>query len=64
MTLVKRYPFARTEIHRKLYSKDHECKWCGQKGRVFEFRNESDGGRVTEYSGVFCSNSCFKAYHN
>ena len=62
--LVSRNPFARHEIHRRLYAESsHSCTWCGQKKRVHEYWLETDGGREIEFNGVFCSVDCFRCYH-
>lgn len=73
MALVKRDPFARTELHRERYyqvANQGGCSWCGSEkeayGRhvfLYQYRNESDGGRNYTISGLFCSTSCMRAYH-
>jgi len=62
--LISRDPFARTELHKRLYSKQHECGWCGQVGKVYEFETQSDGGRTFPHPGKFCSVSCFRSFHS
>lgn len=65
--LMERNPFTRMELHRRVYApanSGHDCSWCGTKDRkLYEYWCESDGGRSSEYSGTFCCQSCFKAYH-
>jgi hypothetical protein len=71
MTMVSRDPFARSELHRSKAVGHGGCDWCGgfrqHKGKttwlLFKYRTESDGGRVNEHKGVFCSKSCHDAYH-
>lgn len=71
MAFVSRDPFARTELHKETVrpAKGESCKWCGGlarnggEGRLFKYRRESDGGRVYEISGLFCSVGCMKTYH-
>jgi len=73
MVLVKRDPFARTELHRetvKLFKSEETCRWCGgfkpsrTGGRyLYRFRSESDGGRVMHVAGLYCSSSCFSDYN-
>lgn len=62
--LVSRDPFARTELHSRVYSKEIECSWCGTVRRTFEYWTETDGGRAAEHKGVFCCKSCHDSYHN
>ncbi len=66
--MVSRDPFGRTELHRESVkpAKHEGCKWCGNVNgyaTLFEYRNESDGGRTYQISGRFCSVSCMRAYH-
>ena len=66
MTMVSRDPFARQETHYSLVATDQECTWCGQpgpNGKLRKYRIETDGGRVFELAGKFCSNTCMKDYH-
>jgi hypothetical protein len=69
MALVKRDPFARTELHRELVRTDLTCYWCGGtrgEGKVrklYEYHTEHDGGRKETHSGAFCCRSCFDSYH-
>jgi hypothetical protein len=68
MTYVSRDCFARTEVHKDTYkARGETCKWCGNTSRnrrLYEYRIESDGGRVSNIPGRFCSVSCMKAYHS
>lgn len=67
MTIVSRDPFARTEVHYSLVETSQECTWCGQpgpNGKLRKYRIETDGGRTFEISGLFCSTTCMKDYHN
>jgi hypothetical protein len=74
MAYISRDPFARTELHRNSVriTGNQTCRWCGQTRYMhgqpipflFEYRTESDGGRVSEHSGLFCSKSCHDAYHS
>lgn len=70
MALVSRDPFARTELHkRQVPANGRTCEWCGSctfragKMVLFEYRTESDGGRVSPHRGLFCSLKCHNAYH-
>jgi len=73
--LVKRNPFARTELHRERVP--GECAECGQwagrvrgadgtrgAGYVYRYRLEHDGGRVEQGNVLFCGEDCRKAYTN
>lgn len=62
--LISRDPFARQELHSRVYSNAMECDWCGTYRRVFEYWTETDGGRSFEHKGVFCSKDCHDSYHN
>lgn len=74
MAFVSRDPFAREEIHRRAVQcagKGSECQWCGRvresrKGvrTLYEYRVESDGGRVSVIEGLFCSIGCMRAFHS
>lgn len=69
MTQISRDPFARTELHRRTLQTGQGCAWCGQSGHnrnglcLYIYRTESDGGRMSEHKGLFCSKSCHDAYH-
>ena len=63
MALVQRDPYARIEIHKRVYSQEMKCSWCGQRGRTWEYWLEHDAGREQAFSGTFCCVSCFRAYH-
>lgn len=70
MALISRDSFARTELHKETVrpAKGESCKWCGRLSynrgpRLFKYRRESDGGRVYEISGLFCSVECMRTYH-
>lgn len=73
MSLVSRNPFARTEIHRESVETKNSCDWCGgyryrarhgkRINRLFCYSIESDGGRKTAITGLFCSIACMKTYH-
>lgn len=71
---VERDSFARETLtkRRTYYGIAGGCKWCGglrtsrhakPRPYLFQFRTESDGGRNTELTGLFCSRSCLKAYN-
>lgn len=76
MTLISRDPFARQELHRRNVYSSAGCKWCGMsrttkpksgamgKSYLYQYRTESDGGRVYEGSNLFCCKSCKDAYEN
>lgn len=71
MTLVKRDPFARTELHKTRFTTSAGCNWCDRTKRtkagtpyLYQFENQSDGGRNYTITGLFCSVSCMRAYHN
>ncbi len=70
MTIIRRNPFARAEIHRTIVKTPKcSCAWCGQKrksGNLFAFRVEADSisDRHADYKGLFCSTGCFDAYHD
>jgi hypothetical protein len=72
--LMTRDPFAREEVHRtRQYYPGYlvpDCSWCGghkntPSGRPFIYRYwyETDGGSHWEIAGNFCSQDCFKTYH-
>jgi hypothetical protein len=69
MVLVKRDPFARTELHRELVRTNLACYWCGgtrgegEVRKLYEYRTESDGGSKNKHHGLFCSKSCHDSYH-
>ena len=61
---VNRDPFAREETHREPV--EGSCDFCGSSnryGKVWEYRVESDGGRVQPIRGKFCSKGCMESYH-
>jgi hypothetical protein len=63
---ISRDPFARTELHKTAVKTTLTCDWCGQKrkdGKLYQYRNESDGGRTGYIPGLFCSISCMRSYH-
>lgn len=74
MSLVRRDPFARTELHRELVTvpASTTCGWCGQKrhykgketDKLFQFYSESDAGRRAMIRGLFCSTGCMESFHN
>jgi len=76
MALVNRDPFAREELHRRsvvVFAEGGGCAWCGayrsglrnpQARRLFQYRIETDGGRVSEDAKLFCSKSCRDSYHS
>ena len=69
MTIIRRNPFARAEIHRDVVKTTGKvtCRWCGQKRKsnnLFAYRVETDGGKSHTCHGLFCRNSCFDAYHD
>ena len=76
MAMVSRNPFARTELHKRTVKATADsCRNCGGlafrkvpgkpvKGYLFEYWNESDGGRKYVVSGRFCSVGCMRSYHN
>jgi hypothetical protein len=71
MAIVRRDPFAREELHRRLVqAAGRTCDWCGGTRTVnlrgkwlHEYTVESDGGRVARVRGVFCGLSCMEEYH-
>lgn len=69
MAYVSRDPFARVELHRETVSTTAAvtgCAWCGfarKGGKLYRYRVESDGGRVSEDSHLFCSKSCRTDYY-
>lgn len=70
MALVRRDPFARTELHRDRDYRGTGCMWCGQTRKtpnghpyVFAYSTASDGGRRFPHRGRFCSTSCHDSYH-
>jgi hypothetical protein len=71
--LVKRDCFAREELHREReYAlHGHTCAWCGnvkqtarKRPYLFQYHLETDGGSKHGIMGLFCGESCRKAYHN
>ena len=71
MALISRDPFARTELHREVTDNMSDCDNCGQQRTkstkvlgLFQYRTESDGGRVNVHKGLFCSKGCHDAYHS
>jgi hypothetical protein len=66
MALVKRDPFARTELHREVVvPHGRTCDWCGglnARRTLYKYVTESDGGRRFEHKGSFCSKSCHDSY--
>ena len=66
MTIISRDPFAREELHRETVYTNESCSWCGQRRKslkLFQYRVETDGGRVSIVKGLFCSIGCKRAYH-
>jgi hypothetical protein len=72
--LVSRDPFAREEIHKESVTVGIEyknCAWCGcyhtpkpgRKKRLWRFRLETDGGRVSIIDKLFCSIGCYRDYY-
>ena len=68
---ISRDPFARTELHSEtvdyLGAGRTGCWYCdglNGYGKLFQYRQESDGGRVSHIQGKFCSITCMRAYHN
>lgn len=62
---VSRDPFARQELHKE--SVKGTCTNCGSAnryGKVWKFREETDGGRSSEINGEFCSKGCLESYHS
>lgn len=68
MAYISRDPFARSEVHRDSVAvgTSEGCRWCGsnRKGKLYQYRTESDGGRKSEIPYRFCSISCMRAYHS
>lgn len=69
--IVSRDPFAREEIHKERIYGLGACRWCGQqrktpKGKPFlyQYRVESDGGRKSDITGLFCAVDCLRSYHS
>ena len=61
---VSRNPFAREELFYE-YT-EGKCYWCGntnKRGKVKRFYVESDGGRINEITGVFCSKDFMRTYY-
>jgi hypothetical protein len=51
-------------------SRLYSCDWCGTtrhtkngKPTAYRYETHSDGGRVHEHKGTFCSKSCHDSYH-
>jgi len=71
MAYISRDPFARSETHRKTVEVvSQACGWCGGVRKtkagmfhLYQYRTESDGGRIDEHRGLFCSRSCHNSYH-
>ena len=71
--LVSRDPFARTEILSHRFYDEREsatCAFCGQRkvtknGRhyLYRFVHETDGGRRSSPTHMFCGVDCFRAYN-
>jgi hypothetical protein len=73
MTLVKRDPFARTELHKRQVKVGPLacCDWCGTKRTrpcgshyLYELWTEHDGGRKSQHKGRFCGVSCFRSFNS
>jgi|WetSurSiteA1Bulk_404760.scaffolds.fasta_scaffold112794_2 hypothetical protein len=67
MSLVRRDPFSRVELHREIVPNlPGGCPWCGMTnshGRLFLYHTESDGGRKTFDEKAFCSLNCREIYY-
>jgi hypothetical protein len=76
MAYINRDPFARNELHKETVlivsslGRRASCAWCGQvketrRGHpfLFQYRQESDGGRNRDIPGLFCSVDCMRNYH-
>jgi hypothetical protein len=65
---ISRDPFAREELHREQVAVTSKgCWWCGMLNRfkkLFVYRVESDGGRVSPIRGEFCCVDCMRTYHD
>lgn len=66
MTMINRDPFAREELHREVVKTNKTCDWCGNnyKGKLYQYRIETDGGTKSEIKGMFCQIGCLRSYHN
>jgi len=68
MTYINRDPFARTELHRiQVHPNGATCSWCGglnRRGKLYQYRTESDDGRTSAHTGKFCCKDCHDSYHN
>lgn len=71
MPKISRNPFAREELHSTREYTASGCKWCGntrqtKTGRKYLYRYEvqSDGGRVAQLCGLFCSVGCMRVYNS
>jgi hypothetical protein len=67
MTLIRRNPFARAELHREqVPNRMGGCPWCGMtnsNGKLYQYRVEHDDGSVYPDEKAFCSLDCREAYH-
>jgi hypothetical protein len=67
VAFIFRDAFARVELHREQVSGSAKgCWFCGMLNRfkkLFVYRVESDGGRVSPIRGEFCCKGCMEAYH-
>lgn len=70
-TRISRDPFARAELWRDRVYYGGGCAWCGSsrttpKGRRFLYRysEQSDSGRKSTITGLFCSVSCMRAFNS
>jgi hypothetical protein len=70
--LIKRDPFARTELRRVNTGEKGTCDWCGvntgtyvRPKYLYRYLIETDGcpGRTHDIYGRFCSIGCMRAYH-
>lgn len=66
--LVNRDPFARQELHRISVTTKQTCRACGanRKGKLYQYSIERDSLRrnSNDLSGLFCSVSCMRQYHD
>jgi hypothetical protein len=68
MTLMKRDPFAREELHRTELPRHIGlgCEWCDGRngnGKLYEYFVETDGGTKTIDNHLFCSADCRESYY-
>jgi len=69
-TVIRHDAFGRFEVVRRAEDSKGTCEWCGNKrgdsGRLFRYGHQADGfcTPINWDSHLFCSRSCFSAYHS